>query len=133
MLKLTLYFFRSFFIVMGLWLLVEMFTQLPLQQAWSLLWPALMMGFVIGGTGVIEKYFRERKQRKQNAHAAEPTTDELTQYTRRPINPSGTLTISVPLGFYYSSHRRADKAVGAWVKNKTRAALHCGVSLALSV
>ena len=78
MLKLTLYFFRSFFIVMGLWLLVEMFTHLPLQQAWALLWPALMMGFVIGGTGVIEKYFRERKQRKQNAHAAEPTTDELT-------------------------------------------------------
>ena len=56
MLKLTLYFFRSFFIVMGLWLLVEMFTQLPLQQTWALLWPALMMGFVIGGTGVIEKY-----------------------------------------------------------------------------
>ena len=79
MLKLTLYFFRSFFIVMGLWLLVEMFTQLPLQQAWALLWPALMMGFVIGGTGVIEKYFRERKQRTQNSHAAETTTDELTQ------------------------------------------------------
>ncbi len=39
MLKLTLYFFRSFFIVMGLWLLVEMFTHLPLQQAWALLWP----------------------------------------------------------------------------------------------
>lgn len=77
MLKLTLYFFRSFFIVMGLWLLVEMFTQLSLQQAWALLWPALMMGFVIGGTGVIEKYFRERK--KKDAHAAEPTTDELTQ------------------------------------------------------
>ncbi len=38
-----------------------------------------MMGFVIGGTGVIEKYFRERKQRKQNVYAAEPTTDELTQ------------------------------------------------------
>ena len=56
-----------------------MFTQLPLQQAWALLWPALMMGFVIGGTGFIEKYFRERKQRKQNAHAAETTTDELTQ------------------------------------------------------
>ena len=50
MLKLTLYFFRSFFIVMGLWLLVEIFTHLPLQQAWALLWPALMMGFVIGGT-----------------------------------------------------------------------------------
>ena len=33
MLKLTLYFFRSFFIVMGLWLLFEMFTHLPLQQA----------------------------------------------------------------------------------------------------
>ena len=79
MLKLALYFFRSFFIVMGLWLLVEMFTQLPLQQAWALLWPALMMGFVIGGTGAIEKYFRERKRRTQNAHAAEPTTDELTQ------------------------------------------------------
>lgn len=79
MLKPTLYFFRSFFIVMGLWLLVEMFTQLPLQQAWSLLWPALMMGFVIGGTGVIEKYFREHKEKKQNAHAAEPTTDGLTQ------------------------------------------------------
>lgn len=76
MLKLT-YFFRSFFIVMGLYLLVEMFTQLPLQQAWALLWPALMMGFVIGGTGVIEKYFRERK--KKDAHAAETTTDELTQ------------------------------------------------------
>ena len=56
-----------------------MFTQLPLQQAWALLWPALMMGFVIGGTGVIEKYFRERKRRTQNAHAAEPTTDKLTQ------------------------------------------------------
>jgi len=40
MLKLALYFFRSFFIVMGLWLLVEMFTQLPLQQAWALLWAA---------------------------------------------------------------------------------------------
>ncbi len=79
MLKLTLYFFRSFFIVMGLWLLVEMFTHLPLQQVWTLLWPALMMGFVIGGIGVIEKYFRERKEKKQNAHAAEPTTDELTQ------------------------------------------------------
>ena len=79
MLKLTLYFFRSFFIVMGLWLLVEMFTHLPLQQAWALLWPALMMGFVIGGTRVVEKYFRERKQPKQNAHAAELTTDELTQ------------------------------------------------------
>lgn len=79
MLKLALYFFRSFFIVMGLWLLVEMFTHLPLQQAWALLWPALMMGFVIGGTGVIEKYFRERKRRTQNAHAAEPTTDGLTQ------------------------------------------------------
>lgn len=79
MLKLTLYFFRSFFIVMGLWLLVEMFTQLPLQQAWALLWPALMMGFVGGGTRVVEKYFRERKEKKQNAHAAEPTTDELTQ------------------------------------------------------
>ena len=79
MLKLTLYFFRSFFMVMGLLLLVEMFTQLPLQQAWALLWPALMMGFVIGGTGVIEKYFREHKEKKQNAHAAEPTTDELTQ------------------------------------------------------
>ena len=79
MLKLTLYFFRSFFIVMGLWLLVEMFTQLPLQQAWALLWPALMMGFVGGGTRVIEKYFRERKEKKQNVHAAEPTTDELTQ------------------------------------------------------
>ena len=79
MLKLTLYFFRSFFIIMGLWLLVEMFTQLPLQQAWALLWPALMMGFVGGGTRVIEKYFRERKEKKQNAHAAEPTTDELTQ------------------------------------------------------
>mgnify|MGYP003356636942 FL=1 len=64
---------------MGLWLLVEMFTQLPLQQAWALLWPALMMGFVIGGTGVIEKYFREHKEKKQNAHAAEPTTDGLTQ------------------------------------------------------
>ena len=76
MLKLTLYFFRSFFIVMGLWLLVEMFTQLPLQQAWALLWPALMMGFFIGSSDVIQKYFRERKQRKQNAHAAEPTTDE---------------------------------------------------------
>ena len=79
MLKLTLYFFRSFFIIMGLWLLVEMFTQLPLQQAWALLWPALMMGFVGGGTRVIEKYFLESKQRKQNAHAAEPSTDELTQ------------------------------------------------------
>ena len=79
MLKLTLYFFRSFFIVMGLWLLVEMFTQLPLQQAWALLWPALMMGFVGGGTRVVEKYFRERKEKKQNAHAAETTTDELTQ------------------------------------------------------
>ena len=43
---------------MGLWLLVEMFTQLPLQQAWALLWPALMMGFIIGGTDVIQKYFR---------------------------------------------------------------------------
>lgn len=64
---------------MGLWLLVEMFTQLPLQQAWALLWPALMMGFVGGGTRVIEKYFRERKEKKQNAHAAETTTDELTQ------------------------------------------------------
>ena len=79
MLKLKLYFFRSFIIVMGLWLLVEMFSQLPLQQAWALLWPALMMGFVGGGTRVIEKYFRERKEKKQNAHAAEPTTDELTQ------------------------------------------------------
>ena len=79
MLKLTLYFFRSFFIIMSLWLLVEMFTQLPLQQAWALLWPALMMGFVIGSTDVIQKYFRERKEKKQNAHAAEPTTDELTQ------------------------------------------------------
>ncbi len=79
MLKLTFYFFRSFFIVMGLSLLVEMFTQLSLRQAWALLWPALMMGFVIGGTNVIEKYFRERKQRKQNAHAAETTTDELAQ------------------------------------------------------
>ena len=79
MLKLTLYFFRSFFIIMGLWLLVEMFTQLPLQQAWALLWPALMMGFVGGGTRVIEKYFRERKEKKQNVHAAETTTDELTQ------------------------------------------------------
>ena len=79
MLKLTLYFFRSFFIVMSLPLLVEMFTQLPLQQAWSLLWPALMLGFVIGGTDVIQKYFRERKQRKQNAHEAETTTDELAQ------------------------------------------------------
>ena len=79
MLKLTLYFFRSFFMVMGLLLLVEMFTQLPLQQAWSLLWPALMMGLVIGSTDVIQKYFRERKKKKQNAHAAEPTTDELTQ------------------------------------------------------
>ena len=77
MLKLTLYFFRSFFIVMGLSLLVEIFTQLPLRQAWTLLWPALMMGFVIGGTDVIEKYFRERK--KKDAQAAEPTTDELTQ------------------------------------------------------
>ena len=77
MLKLTLYFFRSFFIVMGLYLLVEMFTHLPLRQAWSLLWPALMMGFVIGGTNVIEKYFRERK--KKDAQAAEPTTDELAQ------------------------------------------------------
>jgi hypothetical protein len=64
---------------MGLWLLVEMLTHLPLQQAWTLLWPALMMGFVGGGTGVIEKYFRERKQRTQNAHAAETTTEELTQ------------------------------------------------------
>ena len=79
MLKLTLYFFRSFFMVMGLLLLVEMFTQLPLQQAWSLLWPALMMGLVIGSTDVIQKYFRERKKKKQNAHAAETTTDELTQ------------------------------------------------------
>lgn len=79
MLKLTLYFFRSFFIVMSLYLLVEMFIQLPLRQAWALLWPALMMGFVIGGTDVIQKYFRERKQRKQNAHEAETTTDELTQ------------------------------------------------------
>ena len=79
MLKLTLYFFRSFFIIMGLWLLVEMFTQLQLQQAWALLWPALMMGFVGGGTRVIEKYFRERKEKKQNVHAAETTTDELTQ------------------------------------------------------
>ena len=79
MLKLTLYFFRSFFIIMGLWLLVEMFTQLPLRQAWALLWPALMMGFVGGGTRVIEKYFRERKEKKQNAYAAETTTDELTQ------------------------------------------------------
>jgi hypothetical protein len=77
MLKLTLYFFRSFFIVMGLSLLVEMFTQLPLRQAWSLLWPALMLGFVIGSTGVIEKYFRERK--KKDAQATEPTTDELAQ------------------------------------------------------
>ena len=77
MLKLTLYFFRSFFIVMGLYLLVEMFTHLPLRQAWSLLWPALMMGFVIGSTNVIEKYFRERK--KKDAQAAEPTTDELAQ------------------------------------------------------
>ena len=77
MLKLTLYFFRSFFIVMGLYLLIEMFTHLPLRQAWSLLWPALMMGFVIGGTDVIEKYFRERK--KKDAQAAETTTDELTQ------------------------------------------------------
>ena len=79
MLKLTLYFFRSFFIVMSLLLLFEMFTQLPLQQAWSLLWPALMTGFFIGSSDVIQKYFRERKQRKQNAHAAEPTTDELAQ------------------------------------------------------
>lgn len=79
MLKLTLYFFRSFFIVMGLWLLVEMFSQLPLQQAWALLWPALMTGFFIGSSDVIQKYFRERKQRKQNAHEAEPTTDGLTQ------------------------------------------------------
>ena len=79
MLKLTLYFFRSFFIIMGLWLLVEMFTQLPLRQAWALLWPALMMGFVGGGTRVIEKYFRERKEKKQNTYAAETTTDELTQ------------------------------------------------------
>ena len=79
MLKLTLYFFRSFFNIMGLWLLVEMFTQLPLQQAWALLWPALMMGFFIGSSDVIQKYFRERKQRKQNAHAAETTTDGLTQ------------------------------------------------------
>ena len=36
----------------------------------------------------------------------------------RPINPSGTLTISVPLGFYYSSHRRADEAVGARAKRQ---------------
>ena len=77
MLKLTLYFFRSFFIVMSLNLLVEMFIQLPLRQAWSLLWPALMLGFVIGSTDVIQKYFRERK--KKDAQAAEPTTDELAQ------------------------------------------------------
>lgn len=77
MLKLTLYFFRSFFIVMGLCLLVEMFTHLPLRQAWALLWPALMMGFVIGSTNVIEKYFRERK--KKDAQGVEPTTDELAQ------------------------------------------------------
>ena len=77
MLKLTLYFFRSFFNIMGLWLLVEMFTQLPLQQAWALLWPALMMGFVIGSTDVIQKYFRERK--KKDAQAADSTTDELAQ------------------------------------------------------
>jgi hypothetical protein len=55
MLKLTLYFFRSFIIVMGLWLLVEMFSQLPLQQAWALLWPALMMGFVIGAAPASSK------------------------------------------------------------------------------
>lgn len=72
MLKLTLYFFRSFSIVMGLWLLVEIFTHLPLQQAWALLWPALMMGFVIGGTGVIEKYFRERKEKSKTPTRRNP-------------------------------------------------------------
>ena len=72
MLKLTLYFFRSFFIIMGLWLLVEMFTQLPLRQAWALLWPALMMGFVIGGTGVIEKYFANANSERKTPTRRNP-------------------------------------------------------------
>ena len=57
--------------------------------------------------------------------------DTINASTHTP--PSGTLTISVSLGFYIPPIAVLTKQCAHGQKDKTRASLHCGVTLALSV
>ena len=58
-------YFRETLLATCLWLIYELFDHLGFEQAWSILWPALVFGTIFGLTSVVEAIYKD-KHKKSN-------------------------------------------------------------------
>lgn len=58
-------FFRVFLLYTGLWVILDLFDIFKFAQAWSILWPSMIIGAIFGLTFVVEAIYKD-KHKKSN-------------------------------------------------------------------
>ena len=57
--------FRETLLATCLWLIYELFDHLGFEQAWSILWPALVFGTIFGLTSVVEAIYKDKHKKSK--------------------------------------------------------------------